>query len=112
MSRPRWAGGELEVVGGDGADAETRNFASRRGRARSFAISIALSDQRARGSRAPTAPAVPCAKVRSQRAHGLNHEYSQDIPAFPAQWVYGLYVISPVSGLDCHRCPASTGRRE
>jgi hypothetical protein len=35
------------------------------------------------------------------------HEYSQrvrrDHPAFPTQWFYGLYVISPVIGLVCHR---------
>jgi hypothetical protein len=30
-----------------------------------------------------------------RNAHGLNYRYSQDIPAFPAQWFYGLYVISP-----------------
>jgi hypothetical protein len=47
-----------------------------------------------RESRAPTAPAVPCAKV-DEKAHGLNYRYSQDIPAFPAQWLYGLYVLSP-----------------
>src|ERR1043165_971200 len=26
------------------------------------------------------------------------------MPAFPAQWVDSLYVLSPVSGVDCHRC--------
>ena len=26
-----------------------------------------------------------------------------DTPAFPAQWFYGLYVISPVNLADCHR---------
>ena len=35
-------------------------------------------------------------------AHGFDR-YSRDIPAFPAQWLYGLYVLSPVSGLFCHR---------
>jgi hypothetical protein len=28
-----------------------------------------------------------------------------DHPAFPAQWFYGLYVLSPVTGLFCHRHP-------
>src|SRR5262245_42649628 len=37
-----------------------------------------------------------------KNAHGFDR-YSQDIPTFPAQWFYGLYVISPVSGLFCHR---------
>src|SRR5436189_4752362 len=27
-------------------------------------------------------------------AHGFDR-YSRDIPAFPAQWLYGLYVLSP-----------------
>src|SRR5215470_17663809 len=39
------------------------------------------------------------------------YRYSQDIPAFPAQWVDGLYVISPGSGLvapvACWALPAS-----
>ena len=41
-----------------------------------------------RESRAPTAPAAPCAKG-SKNAHGFDR-YSRDIPAFPAQWFYGL----------------------
>src|SRR3954469_24835545 len=44
-----------------------------------------------------------------KNAHGFDR-YSRDIPAFPAQWLYGLYVLSPVSGLCCHRCRARTGR--
>jgi hypothetical protein len=32
-----------------------------------------------------------------------NHRFSRIRPAFPAQWFYGLYVISPVTGLSCHR---------
>jgi hypothetical protein len=35
------------------------------------------------------------------------HEYSQRRhrihPAFPTQWSYGLYVISPVTNSFCHR---------
>jgi hypothetical protein len=37
-----------------------------------------------------------------KNAHGFDR-YSQDIPAFPAQWFYGLYVLSPGSGLSCPR---------
>src|SRR5438874_12021723 len=48
-----------------------------------------------RESRAPTAPVVPCASACYRHAHVLNHRYSQDIPAFPTQWLYGLYVLSP-----------------
>src|SRR4051812_25706121 len=35
---------------------------------------------------------------------GSDYRYNRDIPAFPAQWLYGLYELSPVSGVDCHRC--------
>ncbi len=55
-----------------------------------------------RESRAPIAPAAPRA-MRAENAHGLDR-YSRDIPASPAQWLYGLYVLSPVSGVYCHRC--------
>jgi hypothetical protein len=34
-----------------------------------------------------------------------NHRLSQGYPAFPAQWFYGLYAISPVTMLGCHRRP-------
>jgi len=43
-----------------------------------------------------------------RNAHGFDR-YSRDIPAFPAQWLYGLYVLSPGSGLSCPRCRARTG---
>src|SRR5689334_11317031 len=46
-----------------------------------------------RESRALAAPAAPCAMGR-KNAHGFDR-YSRDIPAFPAQWFYGLYVLSP-----------------
>jgi hypothetical protein len=45
-----------------------------------------------------------------KNAHGFDR-YSRDIPAFPAQWCYGLYVLSPVSGVCCHRrCAGLTTR--
>jgi hypothetical protein len=31
-----------------------------------------------------------------QKSTRQNHRFSQIRPAFPAQWFYGLYVISPV----------------
>ena len=68
-----------------------------------------------REGRAPDAPVGPvCGSTRASHVPkhtGNNYRYSRDIPAFPAQWFYGLYVLSPVSGLYCHRCPASTGRQ-
>src|SRR5215510_13087898 len=51
------------------------------------------SNRGRRESRALDAPAAPCAKVVKE-AHGFDR-YSRDIPAFPAQWFYGLYVLSP-----------------
>src|SRR5215470_13300077 len=54
---------------------------------------VPLSDRGRRESRAPTAPAAPCAKG-AKNAHGFDR-YSQDIPAFPAQWFYGLLRALP-----------------
>ena len=37
------------------------------------------------------------------KKHAAEPQVQADHPAFPAQWFYGLYVISPVTGLVCHR---------
>jgi hypothetical protein len=34
-----------------------------------------------------------------KNARGGHHRFSRDIPAFPAQWLYGLYVISSGTGV-------------
>src|SRR5205085_7202807 len=60
----------------------------------------------ARRSRGPEHTGIPCAKHM-----GTNYRYSRDIPAFPTQWLYGLYVLSPVSGVFCHRCLRDTSRK-
>jgi hypothetical protein len=44
-------------------------------------------------------PWPPCNKEST----GKEPQVQPDHPAFPAQWVYGLYVLSPVTGLVCHR---------
>src|SRR6201989_3603389 len=31
------------------------------------------------------------------------YRFSGEHPTFPAQWLYGLYVVSPAIGLVCHR---------
>jgi hypothetical protein len=63
--------------------------------------------------RAQGRPGADCAReLRVQwvvRRRTRSNRYSRDIPAFPAQWLYGLYVLSPVSGLYCHRCRLRTG---
>ena len=55
---------------------------------------------RARGMPGAGRPHGPPAE---KNAGGRYHRFSRDIPAFPARWCYGLYVISPVNGLSCHR---------
>src|SRR3954470_8457453 len=77
--------------------------------------SLSLSEERAQGkpgtdcarrSRALEHTGIPCAKHM-----GKDYRYSRDIPAFPTQWVDGLYVLSPVSGVSCHRCLRDTSRK-
>src|SRR5262249_28194499 len=47
----------------------------------------------------PSHPWSACNKKSTRQ----NHRYEPEQPAFPAQWCYGLYVLSPVTGLCCHR---------
>ena len=54
-----------------------------------------LFEQRAQGKPGADCARSPVCEECYRNAHGLNHRYSQDIPAFPAQWFYGLYVLSP-----------------
>src|SRR5581483_4523614 len=44
--------------------------------------------------------AAPVANAQKE-----NHRCNRSDPAFPARVVYGLYVLSPVSGLFSHRPP-------
>jgi len=53
----------------------------------------------------PRSRAQQCTKKRTRA-----YRFSGGNPAFPAQWFYGLYVLSPVTGLFCHchrRLPAN-----
>ena len=45
---------------------------------------------------------APMVRVQ-QKSTRQNHRLSRNRPAFPAQWFYGLYVLSPVTRLCCHR---------
>jgi hypothetical protein len=52
------------------------------------------------GKRAQGKPGADCARSpvcesATEDAHGLNYRYSQDIPAFPAQWFYGFLRALP-----------------
>ena len=68
-------------------------------------VGFTLLEKRGRReSRAPIAPAV----VRKTRTSGP--QVQPDHPGFPRAMVYGLYVISPVTGLSCHRRPRSLAR--
>ena len=78
-------------------------------RSRTEASARRLDDATGIDSSRPVTEA-PCAMGR-KNAHGFDR-YCQNIPAFPAQWFGGLYVLSPVSGLFCHRCGTRTGRAD
>src|SRR5882757_1866562 len=56
-----------------------------------------------RGRREGRVPTAPMARV--QQKHAVEPQVQADHPAFPAQWLYGLYVLFPVTGLSCHRRP-------
>jgi hypothetical protein len=41
----------------------------------------------------------------NRKAGGSHHRFARSHPAFPAQWFYGLYALSPDTGLSCPRRP-------
>ena len=77
--------------------AETNTPSHSRGAMRpSFAFSFRPQEIRGRReSRVRAAPAVSCAIECTWRTRA--YRSSGEHPAFPAQWCYGLYAISPVS---------------
>src|SRR5437899_3132806 len=79
-----------------GAPAGTTRIVLATHRARSFAIDLALENQRARG------------RPGARRTRGLMgdmgskccpraYRFGGNTPAFPAQWLYGLYEIALVT---------------
>ena len=54
-----------------------------------------------RECRMHAAPAVSCAMGRRKRTRA--YRFSGGTPAFPAQWLYGLYVLFPATNSSCHR---------
>jgi hypothetical protein len=50
-------------------------------------------------------PDARCTRSRlcSKKAQASATTGTPQQPAFPARWFYGLYAISPVTGLFCHR---------
>jgi hypothetical protein len=51
-------------------------------------------------------PWVPCNKKHGGRTTGS----TGNTPAFPARWFTAYFVLSPVTGLSCHRHPRDTSR--
>jgi hypothetical protein len=58
-----------------------------------------------REDRVLPAPAVPCAVCAMARACTRAYRYRRSIPAFPAQWLYGLLRALPGERLFCLRHP-------
>jgi len=72
-------------------------------------ISLAPSSIRGRReSRAPTAPASPCAESRERTHTGLTGT-AETSRLSPRNGLAAYFVLSPVSGLYCHRCRTRTG---
>jgi hypothetical protein len=51
-----------------------------------------------RGRREGRELAAPMARVQKKSTR-QNHRFGQDIPALPARWCYGLYALSPGTGV-------------
>src|SRR5665213_1545423 len=70
-----------------------------------FANSFAPSSRRGRmEDRVRAAPAVSCAMcIKEMRTRA--YRFSGSSPAFPAQWLDDLYVLSLVTRLSCHHRP-------
>ena len=79
---------------------------SRRAFARGLPENLSPFENRGRGEcRVPNAPAAWCAHSGSEYAHQYSQRRHRKHPAFPTQWFYGLYVISPATNSFCHRRP-------
>ena len=70
-----------------------------------------LLDRGRRESRAPTAPAAPCA-MGSKRTHTDLTGTAETSRLSPRNGFTVYFVLSPVSGLYCHRCQPRTGRAD
>jgi hypothetical protein len=84
--RPLGATGSVPATGGSDPTARSH-------------ILTDLRDTRAQGM--PGASWHPWSRVQ-QKSTRQNHRFSRKRPAFPAQWCYGLYVLSPVTSCSIH----------
>jgi len=76
------------------------------------ALSLSLTEGAGKAGRrnAPVDPARRSTRAsRDAAAHGQRTTGEADHADFPRAMVYGLYVLSPVSGVCCHRCQTRTG---
>src|SRR5262249_7910147 len=69
---------------------------------------VPLSIRGRRESRAPTAPVVPVQRKHGGRTTGT----AETTRLSPRNGVTVFFVLSPVSGLYCHRCRTGTGRAD
>jgi hypothetical protein len=67
-------------------------------RVRVFSSILPLETEGAGKTGCPSHPWSACSKK-----HAAEPQVRTEQPAFPAQWCSGLYVISPVTRLCCHR---------
>src|SRR5262245_21340566 len=83
------------VTTGREPDRRRRNAFPRYDLARVLQSHVPLLPKRAQGKPGADCARSPVCESRAKKAHGLNHRYSRDIPAFPAQWFYGLFRALP-----------------
>src|SRR6202035_1241937 len=69
--------------------------------ARVMRKSVSLEKAEGAGNAGCTPHPLPC--VQMKETHAGQHRYAEITPAFPARWVDGCSVISPVNQLFCHR---------
>jgi hypothetical protein len=85
--------------GDDGGDFGRRhNFTSSRHTVPELCFNFSPFENRGRGEcRVPNAPAAWCALGVVKYAHQYSQRRHRVHPAFPTRWLYGLYVLSPVT---------------
>ena len=104
-SRPRCAGHALRESGRNAIirfNLSNSRYRPRGMRSPSFARRVTLFERRGRREdRVPTCTRGPSRKKVAQRRE--DHRYRRNHTGLPCAMVYGLYVLSPVTGLFCHR---------
>jgi hypothetical protein len=99
---------ELQIDLSNSVTADTASHSRGATGARAIEVNRPRNRKRAQGM-----PDARCTRGRlcSKKAQASATKGTPQQPAFPAQWFYGLYVISPVTGLSCHRRLADRSAR-